>query len=43
MNELIKADTFVPKLAHWIIATTAANNAVLQKYVRTLSEQRLAK
>jgi tetratricopeptide (TPR) repeat protein len=41
--ELIKADTFVPKLAHWIIATTAANDARLQKYVRTLSEQRLAR
>jgi tetratricopeptide (TPR) repeat protein len=41
--ELAKADTFQPKLAHWIIATTAANDAVLQAHARTLSAQRVAK
>jgi uncharacterized protein (DUF2267 family) len=41
--ELAKADTFTPQLAHWIIATTAANDAALQAYARTLSEQRATK
>jgi tetratricopeptide (TPR) repeat protein len=41
-TELAKADTFQPKLDHWIIATTAANDASLQTYARELSEQRAA-
>jgi hypothetical protein len=40
--ELAKADTFQPKLAHWIIATTTANDAPLQAYARNLSTQRVA-
>jgi hypothetical protein len=39
--ELAKADTFQPKLAHWIIATTAATDAKLQEYVRLLSAERV--
>jgi hypothetical protein len=41
-KEIAKADTFKPKLAHWVIATTAANDATLQAYARTLSAQRAA-
>jgi hypothetical protein len=41
-GELAKADTFQPVLAHWIVATTAANDAAMQEYVRILSAQRVA-
>ena len=35
--ELEKADTFQPKLGHWIIATTAPVDAKLQEYARKLT------
>jgi tetratricopeptide (TPR) repeat protein len=41
-DELAKADTFQPKLAHWIMASTTATNAKLQEYVRQLSADRVA-
>ena len=40
--ELEKADTFQPKLGHWIIATTAPVDAKLQEYARKLTVTRNA-
>lgn len=41
-TELAKATKFKPKLAHWIIATTAPNDPAMQEYARVLSKQRKA-
>lgn len=41
-TELIKVEGFNPPLAHWIFATTASNDAVVQSYVLTVSETRAA-
>ena len=41
-KELAKADTFIPTLAHWIIATTAPVDVELQKYARELTDKRKA-
>jgi hypothetical protein len=38
--ELAKADTFKPKLTHFIIATTALADTVIQEHVRTVSAER---
>lgn len=38
--ELKKAETFEPKLSHWTLATTAPNDATLQKHVRKVSAAR---
>jgi tetratricopeptide (TPR) repeat protein len=40
--ELAKANTFEPKLGHWIIATTAAEDGKLQEYARKLTVARKA-
>ncbi len=40
--EVAKAEHFSPKLQHWIFATTAPVDAVLQKLARELSTQRRA-
>lgn len=42
-EELAKAETWKPLLAHWIFATTAPTDAVLQAAARELSAQRMAK
>ncbi|MFC1459669.1 hypothetical protein ACETIH_23820 [Microvirga arabica] len=39
--ELAKADTFTPGLAHWTFATTASNDATLQRHAREVSERRV--
>ena len=39
-TELAKADEFTPSLAHWTFATTAPNDAVLQRHARWVSERR---
>jgi hypothetical protein len=39
-TELAKADNFYPPLCHWIIATTAPNDAVIGQYALKLSETR---
>lgn len=39
-DELEKADTFQPQLAHWIIATTAPVDSKLQQYARQLTDAR---
>jgi hypothetical protein len=39
--ELAKADTFTPGLAHWTFATTASNDAALQRHAREVSERRV--
>ncbi len=41
-EELEKADTFTPKLAHWIIVATAAVDVKLQAHARTLTDRRKA-
>ncbi len=41
-EELEKADTFTPRLAHWIIVTTAAVDVKLQAHARTLTDHRRA-
>ena len=41
-HELAKADTFTPRLAHWIIATTAPVDVKLQEYVHKLTSHRKA-
>ncbi|HEX5257767.1 MAG TPA: hypothetical protein VFW35_03170 [Sphingomicrobium sp.] len=40
--ELAKAEKFEPGLAHWVFATTAPDDAALQKHVRQLSKARKA-
>jgi tetratricopeptide (TPR) repeat protein len=42
-SELAKADAFELKLAHWIIVTTAANDAGVDEYVRQLNASRVKK
>jgi hypothetical protein len=42
-NELAKAERFNPSLVHWIFATTAPTDAVLQEAARKLSMDRTAK
>jgi Tetratricopeptide repeat len=42
-EELAKAELFEPPLAHWIIATTAANDAFIQAYARRLRATRQSK
>ena len=39
-KELKKAETFEPQLSHWTLATTAPNDATLQKHVRKVSAAR---
>lgn len=39
-TELKKAETFEPNLSHWTLATTAPNDATLQKHVRKISAAR---
>jgi hypothetical protein len=39
-DELAMADKFTPTLAHWIIATTAANDVNVQEFVRLLNVSR---
>ena len=39
-TELAKADKFDPPLCHWIIATTAPNDAVIGQYALKLNETR---
>ena len=39
-NEIVKADTFQPALARFIIATTAPRDAVLQRAVREINQAR---
>jgi tetratricopeptide (TPR) repeat protein len=41
--ELEKADVFTPRLAHWLIATTATVDVKLQEYARELTTQRKAR
>lgn len=43
LAEVVKADTFSPKLDNWIFATTAPVDANLQKAARELSVKRSAK
>ncbi|MGX5843702.1 hypothetical protein ACWGTI_23570 [Mesorhizobium sp. ArgA1] len=40
-TELAKAEKFLPGLAHWTFATTAANDAALQRHARRVSEWRV--
>ena len=40
-SELLKAETFKPRLAHWSFATTAPNDVALQQHARTVSERRV--
>lgn len=39
--ELAKAESFEPKLSRWIFATTAANDAELQKHARKVTQARV--
>ncbi|ABC90793.1 hypothetical protein RHE_CH02008 [Rhizobium etli CFN 42] len=39
--ELAKAEKFEPGLTHWTFATTAPNDATLQRHARIVSEQRV--
>jgi hypothetical protein len=39
--ELAKADNFCPHLAHWTFATTAPNDASLQRHARIVSQRRV--
>jgi hypothetical protein len=41
--ELIKAEKFTPRLAHWIFATSASKDGKLQQAARELSAERIAK
>ena len=41
-KELDKAEKFEPKLAEWTFATTAADDAALQRHALTVSSQRVA-
>lgn len=43
LAEIAKAESFSPKLDHWIFATTAPSDASLQKAARELSVERKAK
>ncbi len=42
-EELVKAETFSPSLAHWIFVTSASKDGKLQKAARELSAERVAK
>jgi hypothetical protein len=43
LAEVTKAESFSPKLEHWIYATTAPAEAALQKHARELSAERASK
>lgn len=40
-TELAKAEKFTPFLAHWTFATTAPNDAALQRHAREVSQRRV--
>lgn len=40
-TELAKAEKFAPFLAHWTFATTAPNDAALQRHAREVSQRRV--
>jgi hypothetical protein len=43
LKEIEKAEKFSPKLDHWILATTAPTNAVIQRAARQISVERKEK